>query len=378
MTNKKVLYLTEMGVLIAILLIMSFTPLGYLPVGAISVSLLTIPVVIGAIVLGPTAGAILGFIFGITSFVQCFGTDAFGTFLFSINPFYTFIMCVGARTLMGFLTGLIFKGLRKIDKTKVISYAITSLCGALLNTLLFCGLLLILFWPKQSETKQYIYIPFTAETEGTYSFSTTYAVPEGIKGDVYLDLFTTDYEKSYSTRDYNGVTYHESQYEFLGNGSATIWMSNEAQITKNLKKGDTMLIGLTDNNGVAYFDKVDVILNEEVVKTFECEEHAENYGSSEKNQGQMPTVVKSVGKEDEPKILTASSQNSYVALNNPSFQNKMKLWGFPIDNVWVFIIAFVGINAVFEAIVCTLIGTAISKALDVIINKKASKTKKEA
>ena len=46
-------------------------------------------VVIGAIILGPTAGAILGGVFGITSFIQCFGISAFGTLLFGINPVLT-------------------------------------------------------------------------------------------------------------------------------------------------------------------------------------------------------------------------------------------------------------------------------------------------
>ena len=362
MRNKKVLYLSELAVLVALLIIMQFTPLGFLKLGAIEITFMTIPVIIGAIVLGPTAGAILGFVFGMTSFMQCFGMSAFGTLLLSMNPFYTFIVCVVSRTLMGFLTGLIFKGLTKIDKTKIVSYTVSSLSGALLNTVLFTGLILLLFWPSQT-TKQYTYIPFTAEADGTYSFSTRYAIPEGTKGDIYLDLFTTDYETSYSTREYDGVTYHESQYEFLGNGSPTIWFETEAKIVKELKAGETMLIGLTDNNGVAYFDKVDAIVNGEVVKSFECEDYAENYGSSEKNQGREPTVLTT---------LEGYSGKGYTALNNSNFTGIMKSWGLPIDNIWIFVLAFVGTNGLIEAIVCAVLGTAIAKALMLITNKKKS------
>jgi uncharacterized membrane protein len=66
-----------LGILIALTLVMAFTPVGYLKVGAVSISFLMIPVAVGAIAVGPWAGALLGAVFGITSFVQCFGADPF-------------------------------------------------------------------------------------------------------------------------------------------------------------------------------------------------------------------------------------------------------------------------------------------------------------
>ena len=60
--------LTQLALLLALVLIMSYTPLGYLPVGPLTLSLLTIPVAIGAMLLGPAAGAVLGGAFGLTSF----------------------------------------------------------------------------------------------------------------------------------------------------------------------------------------------------------------------------------------------------------------------------------------------------------------------
>ena len=53
-------WLTQLALLVAVLLVMNYTPLGYLQVGPLSMSLLTIPVAIGAMTLGPVAGAILG------------------------------------------------------------------------------------------------------------------------------------------------------------------------------------------------------------------------------------------------------------------------------------------------------------------------------
>ena len=62
--------LTALGLLTGILLVMSFTPLGYFHTFGLDISLMMIPVGIGAMLLGPKAGAWLGFIFGATSFYQ--------------------------------------------------------------------------------------------------------------------------------------------------------------------------------------------------------------------------------------------------------------------------------------------------------------------
>ncbi len=152
-----------MGILTALLILMAFTPIGYLKVGAISISFLMIPVAIGAIAIGPWAGAALGGVFGITSFIQCFGMDAFGTFLMDINPFATFLMCVGARVLAGFCAGLVASGFKKLADSfhkqnrpgtslavRFTGYSVTGLCAALFNTAFFMGSLLLFFWKSTS------------------------------------------------------------------------------------------------------------------------------------------------------------------------------------------------------------------------------------
>ncbi|MEG1747345.1 MAG: ECF transporter S component, partial [Oscillospiraceae bacterium] len=63
----------------------------------------------------------------------------------AINPLSTFIVCFVPRILMGLLCGLIFKALYSIDKTKLLSFAGSSLAGALLNTVLFMTALMLLF-----------------------------------------------------------------------------------------------------------------------------------------------------------------------------------------------------------------------------------------
>lgn len=139
------LWIVRTAILAAILILMAFTPLGYLKVGTISITFLTLPVVIGAILIGPLCGAVLGCVFGITSFAQCFGMDVFGTTLMGINPFTTFIMCMVPRILMGLFVGLIYNELAKHDKTKIWSFAVASISGAVINTVLFVGALLLFF-----------------------------------------------------------------------------------------------------------------------------------------------------------------------------------------------------------------------------------------
>ena len=145
--SAKTVKMVQLAILAALILVMAFTPLGYLKVGVVSITFIMIPVGVGAILLGPAAGAFLGGIFGLTSFVQCFGMDYFGTTLFGINPVFTFIMCMAPRILMGWFCGLVFKGMIKIDRTqhKIPSYAVTCLCSALINTVLFVGLLFLFF-----------------------------------------------------------------------------------------------------------------------------------------------------------------------------------------------------------------------------------------
>ncbi len=133
------------AVLAALILVLAFTPLGYLKVGALSITFIMIPVVVGAIIEGPAVGAMLGLVFGLSSFMQCFGMDLFGTTLLGINPFFTCVMCLVPRVLMGFFSGLIFKGLQKVEKSGFVGCLFASLSGAVLNTLLFVGTLLLFF-----------------------------------------------------------------------------------------------------------------------------------------------------------------------------------------------------------------------------------------
>lgn len=174
-TDLRTIKLVQLALFTAIILIMAFTPIGYIRTPGLEITLLVVPVTVGAIVLGPVTGAILGGVFGVTSFIQCFGMSAFGATLLGINPIGTFIVTMIPRILMGWLAGLIFSGIKKIDKTNNISYAIASLAGPLLNTVFFMGALVLFFYQTD-------YIQGFANTLGTDNVFTFILAFVGVNG----------------------------------------------------------------------------------------------------------------------------------------------------------------------------------------------------
>ena len=130
--------ITLLGLMIAILLLMAYTPLGYLNIGPLAITFNIIPV----------GGAIAGAVFGLTSFGQCIGiggTSLMGVTLFGINPFLAFVQRFIPRLVDGLLLGYIFQGVRRKSKNIYLSCAVTGFLSAFLNTLFFMGLLVGLF-----------------------------------------------------------------------------------------------------------------------------------------------------------------------------------------------------------------------------------------
>ena len=144
-TNVNVGKMVRLAILIAIILVMSFTPLGYLRTLGIEITFIMIPVAIASIIVGPVGGAIAGCVFGITSFIQCFGASPFGAMLMSINPILTFIMCLVPRIIAGWLPGLIYLAIIKLGKSKTAAAIAASVSASVLNTVLFIVSLYLLF-----------------------------------------------------------------------------------------------------------------------------------------------------------------------------------------------------------------------------------------
>ncbi len=145
-TKLSVQDMVQLSVLIAIMLFLELTGLGMIKTAGLEITIMLVPVIVGAIVMGPAAGALLGGVFGLISFWECFGKSSFGVVLLGINPIYTFLVCVPTRILAGWLCGLAFKALSKVDKSRLWSFGAAGLCGALCNTVFFMTTLCLCFY----------------------------------------------------------------------------------------------------------------------------------------------------------------------------------------------------------------------------------------
>ncbi len=148
--KKKVFDLTTMmqlAMLICIQLVMKAIGLGSVPVGPLYMSFLTLPIAVGAMIIGPEAGAILGGVFGLVSFKDALtGGSVMTSTLFLVSPVNTFILCVVTRVLMGYLAGVIFKAVSKFDRRGNWGYFVGAISAPVLNTLFFMGFLVLAFY----------------------------------------------------------------------------------------------------------------------------------------------------------------------------------------------------------------------------------------
>ena len=142
MTRKKNLPKTVLlSLFIAIMLLMNFTPLGYITTGVFSITLMTIPVALGAVCLGVAGSLTLGFLFGLTSFLQAFGigfmVDPLAATLFTENPFYYAVMCFVPRIITALIASLIFSAFKRHNKTNLLAFILSAAAVPIFNTFLF-------------------------------------------------------------------------------------------------------------------------------------------------------------------------------------------------------------------------------------------------
>lgn len=141
--NRKTVRLVQMAILVAIIFLLMFTPLGFLVIGPIAATTIQMPVIIGAILLGPTSGAILGGFFGLSAIIKVIimpGADAFATAVLTYNFFGYLVIAMVPRILMGWFAGLLGTALQK-NKKDVLTYGVTGFIGSMLNTIFYLGAL---------------------------------------------------------------------------------------------------------------------------------------------------------------------------------------------------------------------------------------------
>ena len=116
----------------------------------VSITFLHIPVIIGAILLGPKDGAILGLAFGITAMVRATfagvtPVDMMFSPFASGEPLQSLVVCLIPRVLLGVIAGALYLALHKLLKKNAAAIGASALIATACHTLMVLGLLSILF-----------------------------------------------------------------------------------------------------------------------------------------------------------------------------------------------------------------------------------------
>ena len=152
--KKDLRHMVQIALLAAIMMVMSATPLGYIPLPFMKATIMHIPVIIGACLLGPSVGAGLGALFGLTSIVRATISPNITSFVFT--PFYSFneqfhgsiwsiVVAMLPRILIGVVSGYVFIFIKKIVSNDTVSLMAAGVAGSLTNTIGVMGLIYILF-----------------------------------------------------------------------------------------------------------------------------------------------------------------------------------------------------------------------------------------
>ena len=134
--KQQILYLVQLALLTAVIMVLHFSGVA-IPAFGTKISLVLIPIALGAMLLGPVAGAILGFIYGATVFISLgvLHMDPFTGFLFDNNPIMTFLICTVKTTAAGFVAGLVYRVLSK--KSVLLAVVVASALVPTINTGIF-------------------------------------------------------------------------------------------------------------------------------------------------------------------------------------------------------------------------------------------------
>ncbi len=164
MKNKKIFKMAFLAMMSAVLVIMMFTPLGYIPLGVLRITTMHIPVLITAMVLGKKEGMMMGALFGISSVIINTLQPTLTSFVFS--PFisvgavngngYSLIIAVLPRILLGWSSGVIYERLASYinDTGRII---LSACVGTLTNTLLVLGGIYLFFGPAYAAVRSIEY-----------------------------------------------------------------------------------------------------------------------------------------------------------------------------------------------------------------------------
>ncbi len=152
--QSKLRELTQLSLLIGIMIIMSFTPLGYIPLGFMRATTMHIPVILGGCIFGVKKGAFLGGVFGITSVIKATVEPTITSFVFT--PFYSLneqfsgsvlslVVAILPRIFIGVFAALVFNFITKFNKNISLAFLFAGLVGSMVNTVGVMGLIGLFF-----------------------------------------------------------------------------------------------------------------------------------------------------------------------------------------------------------------------------------------
>lgn len=186
-------YMATLAMLCGLLLVMGMTGIGFIPLPVIKATTMHIPVILGAILLGPKAGAVLGAVFGLCSIWS--NTTAPGLLSFAFSPFMTtegligifksLWIALGCRVLFGVLTGWLWKLFRKIFVKEYIALPVTAAMATICHTLLVMGSIYILLTQQYAAAKNVAISAVFGLIMGTVTAS---GIPEAIAAAILVTV----------------------------------------------------------------------------------------------------------------------------------------------------------------------------------------------
>ena len=197
MNTKKhdIRWMVSVGLMAAIVVVLANTPLGMIQLPIIKATTVHIPVIIGAILLGPMAGAILGGVFGVCSLIS--NTMAPTLLSFAFSPFMSTTgvpgalkaiwISVGCRILTGVVAGWLWKLFKKIKLNQIVALVITGFVGSMVNTITVMGSIYLLFAQQYAEAKDVAVTAVWGLIMGTVTAS---GIPEAIAAAVIVTVVT--------------------------------------------------------------------------------------------------------------------------------------------------------------------------------------------
>lgn len=178
-------YMATLAMLCGVLLVMGMTGIGFIPLPIIKATTMHIPVILGAILLGPGAGAALGAVFGLCSIWV--NTTTPGLLSFAFSPFMTtegilgvlksLWIALGCRILFGAIAGWLWKIIKKLAKQDYLALPITAAISTICHTLLVMGSIYFLLAQQYAEAKNVAISAVFGLIMGTVTAS---GIPEAI------------------------------------------------------------------------------------------------------------------------------------------------------------------------------------------------------